>query len=264
MKERLDRLLYQRGLVSSREQGKRLIMAGEVTVDGQMVDKAGMQVPAGSELQVAVPPLYVSRGGIKLAAALDSFPVRVQETVAADVGACTGGFTDCLLQRGARRVYAIDVGYGQVDWRLRQDERVVVMERVNARYLDSLPELIDLVTVDVSFISLKLILPSAHSWLRRGGEIIALVKPQFEAGREQVGKGGVVRDPAVHRAVVEDLLGWATEHHLGPRGLLQSPLKGPAGNIEFLVWFRPDIEGVSPAELVQAILDSPAGANEFT
>ncbi len=256
MKERLDRLLHQRGLVSSREQGKRLIMAGEVTVDGQMVDKAGMQVPTGSELQVKAPPLYVSRGGIKLAAALDSFPVRVQETVTADVGACTGGFTDCLLQRGARRVYAIDVGYGQLDWRLRQDDRVVVMERVNARYLDSLPELIDLVTVDVSFISLKLILPSAHSWLRRGGEIIALIKPQFEAGREQVGKGGVVRDPAVHRAVLENLLGWTTENRLGPRGLLLSPLKGPAGNIEFLVWLRPETEGVSPVELMQRDLGS--------
>jgi 23S rRNA (cytidine1920-2'-O)/16S rRNA (cytidine1409-2'-O)-methyltransferase len=256
MKERLDRLLHQRGLVSSREQGKRLIMAGEVTVDGQMVDKAGMQVPAGSELRVKAPPPFVSRGGIKLAAALDSFPVRVQETVAADVGACTGGFTDCLLQRGARRVYAIDVGYGQLDWRLRKDERVVVMERVNARYLDSLPESIDLVTVDVSFISLKLILPSARSWLRPGGEIIALVKPQFEAGREQVGKGGVVRDPAVHRAVLENLLGWATEHRLGPGALLQSPLKGPAGNIEFLVWLRPETEGVSPVELMRRDLGS--------
>jgi 23S rRNA (cytidine1920-2'-O)/16S rRNA (cytidine1409-2'-O)-methyltransferase len=175
----------------------------------------------------------------------------VQGVVAADVGACTGGFTDCLLQRGAAKVYAIDVGYGQLDWRLRQDERVVVMERTNARYLDSLPEPPDLVVVDVSFISLKLILPMARSWLQPEGEMVALVKPQFEAGRKQVGKGGVVHDPAVHRLVVEDTLTWAAEQGLGPQGLIRSPIKGPAGNVEFLIWLQPSQRGAPLAGMLQ-------------
>ena len=250
MKERLDRVLHQSGLVPSREMGKRLIMAGKVTVDGQMVDKPGTQVPVGAQLFVTAPPPYVSRGGLKLEAALDAFPVPVEGVVAADVGACTGGFTDCLLQRGAARVYAIDVGYGQLAWRLRQDERVVVMERTNARHLDALAELVDLVVVDVSFISLKLILPPAHSWLKPSGSMVALIKPQFEAGRKQVGKGGVVRDPAVHQAVLHDLLTWAEAGGFGPQSLIRSPLKGPAGNVEFLVWLRPGTAGIPPAELV--------------
>ncbi len=254
MKERLDRLLHQRKLVSSREVGKRLIMAGEVTVNGQRVDKPGTQVPVDADLVVKAPPPYVSRGGLKLAAALDAFPVKVQGVVAADVGACTGGFTDCLLQRGASRVYAIDVGYGQLDWRLRQDERVVVMERTNARYLDSLAEPVDLVVIDVSFISLKLILPPACSWLRPDGEVVALIKPQFEAGRAQVGKGGVVRDPAVHRAVLDDLLAWMTGQEFGPQGLVPSPLKGPAGNVEYLVWLRPGVAAIPPAGLVEQVM----------
>jgi 23S rRNA (cytidine1920-2'-O)/16S rRNA (cytidine1409-2'-O)-methyltransferase len=257
MKERLDRLLHQRQLVSSREVGRRLIMAGEVTVDGQVVDKPGTQVPVDAQLEIATPPPYVSRGGLKLEAALAAFPVDVKGLVAADVGASTGGFTDCLLQHGASRVYAIDVGYGQLDWELRQDERVVVLERTNARYLESLPEGVDLVVVDVSFISLKLILPQARSWLRPGGEIIALIKPQFEAGRRQVGKGGVVRDPAVHRAVLEDVLTWSAAQGLGPRGLIRSPIKGPSGNIEFLVWLRPGGEGVPPDELVGREIGDP-------
>jgi 23S rRNA (cytidine1920-2'-O)/16S rRNA (cytidine1409-2'-O)-methyltransferase len=156
--------------------------------------------------------------------------------VAADVGASTGGFTDCLLQRGASKVYAIDVGYGQLAWRLRQHPRVVVMERTNARYLESLPEPIDLATVDVSFISLELVLPRVMSWLRPAGDIIALIKPQFEAGREEVGKGGVVKDPEVHRAVLDKILTWAVDHGLAVRGLIASPLKGPAGNVEFLAY----------------------------
>ena len=257
MKERLDRLLHQRQLVSSREVGRRLIMAGEVTVDGRVVDKPGTQVPVDARLEIATPPPYVSRGGLKLEAALAAFPVEVKEVVAADVGASTGGFTDCLLQHGVSRVYAIDVGYGQLDWELRQDERVVVLERTNARYLESLPEPVDLVVVDVSFISLKLILPQAQAWLRPGGEIIALIKPQFEAGRRQVGKGGVVRDPAVHRAVLEDLVTWSAEQRLGPTGLVRSPIKGPSGNIEFLVWLRPGEAGVPPDELVRREVDDP-------
>jgi len=254
MKVRLDRLLHQRGLVPSREMAKRLILAGEVRVDGRLMDKPGVQVPAGAHLTIKERPPFASRGGLKLAAALDAFPVPVKGIVAADVGASTGGFSDCLLQRGAMRVYAIDVGYGQLAWRLRQDERVVVMERTNARYLELLPELVGLVVVDVSFISLKLILPPAVGWLRPGGEMVALIKPQFEAGRRQVGKGGVVRNPAVHRAVLENIVGWAAEHHLGPQGLIRSPLKGPAGNIEFLLWMRPGADGVPLAQLLPPVL----------
>lgn len=259
-KERLDRLLVQKGLVTSREVGRRLIMAGEVTVDGQLVDKPGTQVRVEAQLVVKEPPPYVSRGGFKLAGALDRFPVRVQGVVAADVGACTGGFTDCLLQRGAARVYAIDVGYGQLDWGLRQDARVVVIERTNARYLESLPDPIDLVVSDVSFISLKLILPAAHKWLRPDGEMVVLIKPQFEAGRERVGKGGVVRDPLVHRMVLEDLLGWAQAHGFGPQGVALSPIKGPAGNIEFLAWLQPGREAAPLDKLVEQGLAEAAAA----
>ena len=253
MKERLDRLLVQRGLVDSRELAKRLILAGKVLVNGQLGGKPGQQVPADVDLVVKEPPPYVGRGGLKLEAALDAFPVEVTGVVAADVGACTGGFTDCLLQRGASRVYAIDVGYGQLDWGLRQDPRVVVMERTNARYLEALDELVDLVVADVSFISLKLILPAALLWLRPGGQMITLIKPQFEAGRRQVGKGGVVRDPAVHREVLEGVLGWAAAAGLGPQGLIRSPITGPAGNVEFLAWFRPGDAALSLAELIAAL-----------
>jgi len=233
-KKRLDVLLVERGLVESREQGKRLIMAGQVLVDGQVVDKPGMQEAGGADIRLRAKPPYVSRGGLKLEAALDSFGVQVTGVVAADVGASTGGFTDCLLQRGVRKVYAIDVGYGQLAWRLRQHPRVVVMERVNVRYLESLPEPIDLAAVDVSFISLELVLPSVTGWLKPAGDIISLIKPQFEAGRAEVGKGGVVKDPEVHRAVLGNILAWALDHGLAVRSLMTSPLKGPAGNVEFL------------------------------
>jgi len=254
IKRRLDILLVERGLAETREKGRRLIMAGEVRVDGQVVDKPGATVPADAALEVAGPPRFVSRGGEKLEAALEAFGLDVTGLVAADVGASTGGFTDCLLQRGAVRVYAIDVGYGQLDYRLRHDTRVVVMERTNARYLTALPEPVDLVTVDVSFISLTLILPVAQKWLRpMSPGIIALIKPQFEAGREHVGKGGVVKDPQVHRAVLVRLLGWAEEHGLGLRGLMRSPLRGPAGNVEFLAWWQP---GFTPAADVEAAIEA--------
>ncbi len=258
MKERLDRLLFGRGLVASREVGRRLIMAGKVCVDGQVVDKPGARVPAEAALVLEESPPYVSRGGLKLEAALDGFPVRVAGAIAADVGASTGGFTDCLLQRGAARVYAIDVGYGQLDWNLRQDERVVVVERTNARYLETLPEMADLAVVDASFISLKLLLPVMRRWLVHDGEIVALIKPQFEAGRRQVGKGGVVRDPAVHREVLDELLTWAATNGLAPLGLIRSPLQGPAGNVEFLVWLKPEGAGPSLDEMIsQALGDFP-------
>jgi 23S rRNA (cytidine1920-2'-O)/16S rRNA (cytidine1409-2'-O)-methyltransferase len=233
-KERIDRLLFERGLSSSRTEAQRLIMAGEVSVDGERIDKPGTRVPVDAELSVAQHLPYVGRGGLKLEAALDAFNVAVEGVVAADVGASTGGFTDCLLQRGAARVYAIDVGYGQLAWSLRQDDRVIVMERTNARYLERLPEQVDLVTVDVSFISLGLILPRVHGWLLPHGVVISLIKPQFEAGRKQVGKGGVVRDPQVHREVLHRVLDCAQDNGLSPVGLLRSPITGPAGNVEFL------------------------------
>jgi 23S rRNA (cytidine1920-2'-O)/16S rRNA (cytidine1409-2'-O)-methyltransferase len=236
-RERLDVLLHNMGLADSREQARRLIMAGQVSVNGETADKPGTRILPTATIHIEARPPYVSRGGLKLEAALSGFGVDVRGLVAADIGASTGGFTDCLLQHGAARVYAVDVGYGQLAWGLRQDPRVVVMERVNARYLRALPETVDLITVDVSFISLKLVLPAVMPLLKPVGGIIALVKPQFEAGRTQVGKGGVVRDPAVHLAVLQDLLGWASTHGLQTRGLIPSPLRGPAGNIEFLVYW---------------------------
>jgi len=233
-KQRIDLLLVERGLVSGGTEAQRLIMADQVTVDGAKVSKPGMQVPIDASIVVAERLPYVSRGGFKLAAALDAFGVSVEGLIAADVGASTGGFTDCLLQRGAKKVYAIDVGYGQLAWALRQDPRVVVLERTNARYLERLPEPIHLATIDVSFISLTLILPRVREWLVQGGLIISLIKPQFEAGRAQVGKGGVVRDPNVHREVLRSILTRAIENDLHPHGLIRSPLTGPAGNVEFL------------------------------
>ncbi len=202
-----------------------------------MVDKPGTQVPRDADIRLKAKPPFVSRGGEKLAAALERFPVRVAGLVAADVGASTGGFTDCLLQNGARKVYAIDVGYGQLAWTLRNDERVVVMERVNARYLTSLPEPVSLIVSDVSFISLRLIYATAVSWLTDDGEVVSLIKPQFEAGREHVGKGGVVRDPATHRSVLEAVTREMGSVGLGLKGLMASPLVGPAGNVEFLGWW---------------------------
>ena len=239
-KERLDLLVTQRGLAGNQDQAQRLIMAGQVTVGGQIVDKPGTRVPIGSEVAVRNRSPYVSRGGFKLAAALDAFHLDVRGWTIADVGASTGGFVDCLLQRGAARVYAIDVGYGQLAWKLRQDPRVVVMDRTNARHQEQMAEPVDMVTIDVSFISLKLILPTASSWLKEQGRIVTLIKPQFEAGPGQVEDGGVVRDKAVHRAVLEDLTSWATSQDMGLMGLIQSPLTGPAGNVEFLAHWVPN------------------------
>ena len=239
VKVRLDQLLVQRGLVDSRERGQRLIMAGEVLVNDRVAEKPGQPIDPEAVIRIKEPLPYVSRGGLKLAAALDRFAIRIERAVCADVGASTGGFTDCLLQRGAAKVYAIDVGYGQIDWKLRIDPRVVVMDRTNARYVEALPESIEVATVDVSFISLRLILPAVIKWLCPDAQVIALIKPQFEAGREKVGKGGVVRDPAVHAEVLRSV--WQTASELGysPIDLLRSPIEGPAGNIEFLIWLRP-------------------------
>jgi 23S rRNA (cytidine1920-2'-O)/16S rRNA (cytidine1409-2'-O)-methyltransferase len=255
-RERLDVLLHKTGLAESREQARRLIMAGQVSVGGATVDKPGTRVVPTAALHIEARPRYVSRGGLKLEAALTAFAVDVRGLVAADIGASTGGFTDCLLQHGAARVYAVDVGYGQLAWGLRQDRRVVVMERVNARHLQTLPEPIDLTTIDVSFISLKLVLPAVIPLLKPIGQIVALAKPQFEAGRTQVGKGGVVRDSAVHHAVLRDLLAWASAHGLQTQGLIASPLRGPAGNIEFLVhWLLACGAVETPAEdMIQTCL----------
>lgn len=239
VKTRLDQLLVARGLCQSREQARRLIMAGAVLVAEQPQTKPGLNVPADVAIRLRQQMPYVSRGGYKLAAALDQFGVDPAGWVCADLGASTGGFTDVLLQRGAARVYAVDVGYGQLHWRLRQDARVVVMERTNARTLQALPEPAQLVVIDASFISLRLILAAARGLLAPPGQIIALIKPQFEAGRQDVGKGGVVRSAAVHRRVLLELLDWATTQALSPAGLIPSPILGPKGNREFLLWLRP-------------------------
>ncbi|MDO4572155.1 MAG: TlyA family RNA methyltransferase [Clostridia bacterium] len=240
MKTRLDCYLVENGLAGSRERARALIMAGKVRVNGRLADKAGFPVPEGASVSVVGGALpYVSRGGFKLEKALRTFPIDLKGRVAADIGASTGGFTDCMLQNGARRVYAVDVGYGQLDWRLRSDERVVTLERRNARFME--PAWFEdgpfsFASIDVSFISLRLILPPLHACLPEGGEAVALIKPQFEAGRAEVGKRGVVRDPAVHRRVCEESVRFAVETGFSALGLCPSPIKGPEGNIEFLLW----------------------------
>jgi 23S rRNA (cytidine1920-2'-O)/16S rRNA (cytidine1409-2'-O)-methyltransferase len=246
---RLDILVHRLGLARSREQARRLIMAGEVRVDGQVADKPGVRVSPGAPVSVDARPPYVSRGGLKLERALDEFAISPEGCVVADVGASTGGFTDLWLQRGAARVYAIDVGYGQLAWSLRQDPRVVVMERTNARHLEALPEPIHLASIDVSFISLSLILPRVYNWLAEGGQAVALIKPQFEAGADQVGKGGVVRERQTHLEVLQRVLTDAAAGGWRVLGLIRSPITGPAGNIEFLAWLG---KGGCPEEIDRA------------
>jgi 23S rRNA (cytidine1920-2'-O)/16S rRNA (cytidine1409-2'-O)-methyltransferase len=241
-KERLDVLMVRRGLAATRARAQAMVLAGEVLVDGQPAQKPGMKVALESQLAATESMPYVGRGGFKLAAALDAFGVDPAGRMCADVGASTGGFCDVLLQRGARHVYAIDVGYGQLDWRLRQNSRVTLLERTNARYLEALATPVSLVTVDVSFISLKLILPAVQGWLSAPWDVIALVKPQFEAGRKQVGKGGIVAEPAVHREVLADILGWSSKHAMHPAGLIRSPIAGASGNQEFLIWLSWKVE----------------------
>ena len=238
-KERLDVLLVQQGLANSRELAKAYIMAGNVYVDGQKEDKAGTKVAVTAKLEVKGNQMkYVSRGGYKLEKAMDVFGIRLDGKICLDIGASTGGFTDCMLQNGARKVYAIDVGYGQLAWKLRTDERVINMEKTNARYLeaDSLAENVDVVTTDVSFISLDKILPAAYNILKPDGQLIALIKPQFEAGKDKVGKKGVVRDKNVHIEVIEKVLSFARETGFKIGGVDFSPIKGPEGNIEYLLW----------------------------
>ncbi len=282
-KIRLDQLLVQRGLAENRSKAQALILAGAVRVAGQARQKPGDQVrpDAVVELRESLP--YASRGGYKLAHALDAFALDPAGLAALDAGASTGGFTDVLLQRGAARIYAVDVGYGLLDWRLRQDPRVVPIERTNIRYLDALPgserrepstknlELnpgesgssgpqppptqADCAVIDVSFISLRLVLPAVQRLVRPEGWIVALVKPQFEAGQEQVGKGGVVRDPAVHAAVLREVLAFAAAAGLPPHGLARSPITGPAGNIEFLAWLGGPGPGLDIEQAIRSAVD---------
>lgn len=246
MKERLDVLLVKKGLAPSREKAKAVIMAGSVYVDGQKEDKAGSVFDEESaQIEVrghALP--YVSRGGLKLEKALKVFPITLTDKICMDIGASTGGFTDCMLQNGAARVYSVDVGYGQLDWKLRQDDRVVCMEKTNFRYMtpEDIPDVLDFASVDVSFISLDKILTPAYALLKEQGEMVALIKPQFEAGREKVGKKGVVRDPKVHEEVISRIVRHADEVSFEVLDLSYSPIRGPEGNIEYLIHLRKNPE----------------------
>ena len=237
-KTRLDLLLVNREMARSRSQAAAMIMAAEVRVNGRIVDKPGSQVDDAAQLQLKDKPRYVSRGGTKLEAALRAFQIEAKDRVCADVGASTGGFTDCLLQHGAARAHAIDVGAGLLDYRLRGDERVQLWEKTNARYLESLGEPVDLVAIDVSFISLRLILPRVMGWLAPGADVIALVKPQFEARKADIGKGGIVRDPNVRREAVERIAAFATQLGFAVAGVMESPITGQKGNREYLMWLR--------------------------
>lgn len=238
VKKRIDSLLVDKGMVESRAKAQALIMAGDVTADGKVVNKAGALVNESAELSISQISPFVGRGGFKLEHALETFGVDVSSMIAADIGASTGGFTDCLLQRGASRVYAIDVGYGQLDYRLRKDPRVVVMERVNARYGVDIPEKVDIAVIDVSFISVEKIIPAISGLLKDNGSIIVLLKPQFEARREEVGKGGVIKNPEVHAKVLGRFIRWEVENKLRIKNLTASPVEGASGNREFLVLLK--------------------------
>jgi len=245
-KQRLDKLVVEKGLAISRQQAQALIMAGSVMVEGVVCSKAGAGFEPGVALSLKeAPPPYVSRGGVKLAGVLKEFALELKGKVALDVGASTGGFSDCLLQHGVSRVYALDVGYGQLAWKLRRDERVMVIERTNIRYFkpDQLPEKVDLAVIDVSFISLTLVIPPVIPLLKPRGIIIALIKPQFEVGKGEVGKGGVVRDAQKQQVVVNKIVCFARERHLEQLGLIPSPIRGPKGNQEFLIAWRVKPQG---------------------
>jgi len=276
-KIRLDVLLMERGLAESRAKAQALIMAGQVRVNDQVVLKPATAIDPKSTLTVDHGPRFVSRGGEKLDAALEEFGIDLKDFVCVDVGASTGGFTDCMLQRGATKVYAIDVGKGILHWKLRNYARVIVMEETNARHVESLPEKINFVTVDASFISLKILLPCVKKWLAplqlppnspnlggvprpkgvsKGGGVVALIKPQFEAGKKDVSRGdGVIRDPLIHRQVLIDVLTYAKQEGFGLLGLIKSPLLGPKGNAEFLVWMDLNGEGKEADELVNGVVE---------
>lgn len=257
LKERLDVVLVNRGYFQSRERAKAAVMAGIVYVDGQREDKAGTGIRQDAEIFVkedACP--YVSRGGLKLAKAIDSFQLDLSGVVAIDIGASTGGFTDCMLKNGAKKVYAVDVGYGQLDWSLRNDPRVVNMEKINIRYLEpeKIPEKACFISIDVSFISLRLVFPVAAALLADEGKLVCLVKPQFEAGREQVGKKGIVRDKAVHAEVIENVIRYGAASGLYPQGLDFSPMTGAKGNIEYLLLFSKSDAGTDYRPVIDAVV----------
>ncbi len=262
-KNRLDMLMVERGLAESRSLAQRLVMAGQVRVDGQVVIKPAQKVVETAEITIDQGPRYVSRGGEKLEGALIAFNMLdLTGKICVDVGASTGGFTDCLLQHGALKVYAIDVGYGILHWKIRQDPRVISMERTNARFVNGFEDAIDLITVDASFISLRTLLPVMQKWLKEGqGELVMLIKPQFEAGRKDAAKGeGVIRDPMVHRKVITEVLAFAQESGLSIQGLVRSPLYGPKGNTEFLVHL---VNKKDQAVDITALVDSVIEPNEF-
>lgn len=257
MKKRLDVLLVERGLFPSREKAKAVIMAGQVYVNNQKADKPGADLPEDAAIEVRGETLaYVSRGGLKLEKAMQVFPIGLNGKCCMDIGASTGGFTDCMLQNGAAKVYAVDVGYGQLAWKLRTDERVVNLERTNIRYVtkEQVPEPIDFLSIDVSFISLKLVLPVAGRLLSETGQAVCLVKPQFEAGREKVGKNGVVRESKTHMEVVESACGYARENGFAVCGLDFSPVKGPEGNIEYLMYLKKGGEDQVNAEEIERVV----------
>lgn len=254
-KIRLDVLLTEKGLADSRAKAQALIMAGQVRVAGQVVLKPATVIQPDSVLTVDMGARFVSRGGEKLAGALTTFEIDVKDFVCVDVGSSTGGFTDCLLQHGAKKVYAIDVGKGILHWKLRNDSRVVVMEQTNARFVESLPETINFATIDASFISLKVLLPVIKRWEVTNG-IVALIKPQFEAGRKDVSKGdGVIRNPEIHKQVLLDVLNYAKQEGFGLQGLVKSSLLGPKGNVEFLLWMNMKSNDVNVEELVESVMN---------
>ena len=269
--QRLDTLLVQRGEAPSLEKARQLIMSGDVYVNNQVVDKPGKQVLHDAIISIQQPEVsYVSRGGLKLKKAIDHFGINVSGMTAIDVGASTGGFTDCLLQNGAAFVYAVDTGYGQLDSKIRSDERVAVVERTNIRYVkpEQFQREIDLATIDVSFISLDKVVPVVVSLLREGSQILALIKPQFEAGRHLVGKGGVVKDPEVHKEVIQDIYNMAVRTGLKVMGLTYSPIKGPAGNIEYFIWLQKgtdeDASSPSQREVIDKVISEAYGSFRAT
>ena len=264
-KTRLDVLLVEQGFFTSRQKAQAVIMAGSVFVGGQRVDKPGTAVANDAQIEVRCHVMpYVSRGGWKLEKAMKTWPITLAGKTCADIGASTGGFTDCMLQSGAEKVYAVDVGYGQLDWKLRSDPRVVCLERTNARYLstEQVPDALDFASIDVSFISLKLIFPALYALMKEGGEIACLIKPQFEAGKEKVGKKGVVRDPAVHREVLEHFLDHAKDNHFTVLGITYSPIRGPEGNIEYLGYLRKSSEEDAVVDIDAVVSASHAELTE--
>ncbi|MFC2063726.1 TlyA family RNA methyltransferase [Chloroflexota bacterium] len=254
-KKRLDVLMVEKGLVISRSLAQRMVMAGQVRVNGELVLKSSYKILPVDQITIDRGPRYISRGGDKLAAALEAFDLSINEKTCADVGSSTGGFTDCLLQHGARLVFAIDVGKGILHWKMRQRKDVIVMEQTNARYLTTLPEPVHLITIDASFISLRTLLPVVINWFPVSGDVIALVKPQFEAGRKAVSRGdGVIRDADIHRSVLDQILHISQEMGFAIKGLIRSPLVGPKGNIEFLLWLEYPGKPGDYQQMIQAVM----------